>query len=353
MNVQILSKKLIRPSVPTPSHLQNMRISFMDQLGSPRTVPNIFYYSNVNENCHADASEQVDDVTMTIPSFVSGILFPPRDIDISRYKPPQLSKSKSDQVVTKRIVFDANTISKLKADQATRLNCKPSTTEVLIALIWRAQINAARARHGRLRTSLLSVAMNMRGRKFKKIPENCCGNLLTRVTARFDQENERKIMGLNEFVDQGMGAIRNSIMEYAKVVIEGDDEDEFFSKLIMKPYMEIFEEIRKGEGDVHVFSSLRNLPFYEVDFGWGKPAWVSFAHRVNKGVVFIDAKDGDGIEAWVHMEENEMAYFLKDPNIVMSMELSSRNAHKRNLPPETVVGSIEEPHVTKSHLHRL
>ncbi|KAL5788641.1 hypothetical protein ACOSP7_005590 [Xanthoceras sorbifolium] len=454
MDVQIISKKLIKPSVPTPSHLQNMRISFMDQVITPRTVPIIFYYSNINGNYHA--FEQVDDqrqkrlikslsenltlyyplagryikenqlincndegveytealvngelsqilqgkiepkelnrfvpeeveesatsalvsiqisifncgglaiglrfshriidaftlslftngwakackvgnindVTMTIPSFVSGILFPPRDI--SRYKPQLLSKSKSDQVVTKRIVFDANIISKLKADQATRLNCKPSTAEVLIALIWRAQINAARARHGRLRTSLLVVVMNLRGKKFKKIPENCCGNLFSRVTARFDQGNERKIMGLNEFVDQVMGAIRNSNMEYAKVVTQGgDDEDGFFSKVIMKPYIELFEETRKEEGDVQIFSSVRNFPFYEVDFGWGKPAWVSFAQRVYKGVLLIDGKDGDGIEAWVTMEENEMAYFLKDPSIVMSMENSSRNGDGRNIP---------------------
>ncbi|KAK0582398.1 hypothetical protein LWI29_025202 [Acer saccharum] len=156
----------------------------------------------------------------------------------------------------------------------SKLNCKPSTNVVLIALIWRAQINATRERYRRFRSSILSVLMNMRS--YKKIPENCCGNLFTAITARFDQANESKIRGLNEFVDQVSGAIRNSIMEYANV-IEGpdDDEDEFFSRVIMKPQIEISEEIRKGEVDFHIFSSVRNFPFYEADFGWGKPAWVS------------------------------------------------------------------------------
>ncbi|TXG64596.1 hypothetical protein EZV62_011590 [Acer yangbiense] len=99
-----------------------------------------------------------------VPNFECGILFPP--IDISGYELPPLSKPKykSDQVVTKRLVFDAKTISKLKADHqaAMRLNCKPSTTVVLTALIWRTQINAARARYGRFRTSLLSEIMNLR-----------------------------------------------------------------------------------------------------------------------------------------------------------------------------------------------
>ncbi|TXG64587.1 hypothetical protein EZV62_011581 [Acer yangbiense] len=128
-----------------------------------------------------------------VPHLEAGILFPPRDTPV--VKLPSLSKTTS-QVVTKRFVFNANTISKLKADVMT-----PSTTEVVIALIWRAQINAARARNGFLRTSLLSVAVNLRGKTFKKVPENCCGNIYTVGTARH-QADETKMGSLNVFVDQ-------------------------------------------------------------------------------------------------------------------------------------------------------
>ncbi|KAL5856786.1 hypothetical protein ACOSQ3_004244 [Xanthoceras sorbifolium] len=44
MEVQIISKKLIKPSVPTPNHRENMRISFIDQSFFPAIVPIIFYY---------------------------------------------------------------------------------------------------------------------------------------------------------------------------------------------------------------------------------------------------------------------------------------------------------------------
>ncbi|KAK2664948.1 hypothetical protein Ddye_003522 [Dipteronia dyeriana] len=44
MEVQIISKKLIKPSVPTLFHLHNMSISFMDQLLPPLYTPLIFYY---------------------------------------------------------------------------------------------------------------------------------------------------------------------------------------------------------------------------------------------------------------------------------------------------------------------
>ncbi|KAK2665375.1 hypothetical protein Ddye_003949 [Dipteronia dyeriana] len=88
----------------------------------------------------------------------------------------------------------------------------------------------------------------------------------------------------------------------------------------MKPCIERAEQVKKGEGDVYMFSSLRNVPFYEVDFGWGKPAWVSLVHRPYKGVMLVDTKAGDGIEAWVNMDKEEMVYFQNDPNITMLLK---------------------------------
>ncbi|KAI9182826.1 hypothetical protein LWI28_029211 [Acer negundo] len=111
--------------------------------------------------------------------------------------------------------------------------------KVVIALIWRAQINAAQARYGFLRTSLLSVAVNLRGKTFKKVIENCCGNIYTVCTARFGAD-ETKIGLLNVFVDQVRYAIRNTIAEFGK---QKEDEDGFFSKLIMKPCIEIDEQM--------------------------------------------------------------------------------------------------------------
>lgn len=49
---QIISHHLIKPSLPTPSHLQNLPIPFLDQRLPPTTVPFIFYYQNhkINSN---------------------------------------------------------------------------------------------------------------------------------------------------------------------------------------------------------------------------------------------------------------------------------------------------------------
>ncbi|KAL5858265.1 hypothetical protein ACOSQ3_005723 [Xanthoceras sorbifolium] len=448
MEVQIVSKKLIKPSVSTPCHLRNMSISFIDQLIPPKTVPFIFYYTADNDGnnnhpidhqradndqrqkrlekslselltlfyplagryikeshlieCNDEGVEYVealvngqlsqilrgefettkelnrfipdhveesvtsplvsiqvnifncgglaiglrfthriiDGFTITtiingwakackigninnvnVPNFDSCVFFPPRD-DISRFNFQPLSKTKSScEVVTRIFVFDETTISKLKAEAMSAgtnglLKRTPSTTEVMIAFIWRAQINAAGARNnGRLRNSLLLVSLDLRGKTFKKIPENCCGNVFTLVTARFEADyghDNKKNMGLSDFVVRVRDAIRNSINEFAEKPKENDDheEDGFLLSKVMRPRMEIIEETRKGDqGDVHMFSSLIKFPLYEADFGWGKPAWVSMAQRPYKGVLFLDRKCGNGIEAWVSMEEDDMAFF--------------------------------------------
>ncbi|KAL5790973.1 hypothetical protein ACOSQ2_005861 [Xanthoceras sorbifolium] len=416
MEVQIFSKKLIKPSVPTPSHLRNMRLSLVDNRLPPATMAIIFYYTahggnnhqNVEQklkrlekslseiltlyyplarryvketlsiNCKYDGVEYaqalvngqlsqilqgqfheikepnrfvphhqeeesatnplvavqinifncgglaiglrtshriVDAVTCSLftngwakackEGHINDVIVPNFELlgerrkhrDTNIYVLPSPSKTIISEVVTRRFVFDAKTISKVMEAEDNKLKF---STAVVIALIWRAQINAARARNGGfLRPSLPSGAVNLRGKTFRKISENCCGNIYTLGTARF-QADESK-MRLDNFVDQE------------------DHEDGFFSKLMMRPYIELAEEIKKGEGDVHKFSSLRNFPLYEVDFGWGKPAWVSFAQRPYKGVMLIDTKSGDGVEAWVTMDEEEMNYFQNDPTIRISV----------------------------------
>ncbi|KAL2515212.1 HXXXD-type acyl-transferase family protein [Forsythia ovata] len=43
-NVEIISKEIIKPSSPTPDHLRNLKLSFLDQVEPPVYVPLIFFY---------------------------------------------------------------------------------------------------------------------------------------------------------------------------------------------------------------------------------------------------------------------------------------------------------------------
>ncbi|WRX18884.1 hypothetical protein QQP08_011371, partial [Theobroma cacao] len=39
MNIQIVSKETIKPSIPRPHHLRNLKVSFLDQLAHPIYIP--------------------------------------------------------------------------------------------------------------------------------------------------------------------------------------------------------------------------------------------------------------------------------------------------------------------------
>lgn len=44
VDVEIISKEMIKPSSPTPKHLRNLKLSFLDQMAPPVYVPLIFFY---------------------------------------------------------------------------------------------------------------------------------------------------------------------------------------------------------------------------------------------------------------------------------------------------------------------
>lgn len=50
--------------------------------------------------------------------------------------------------------------------------------------------------------------------------------------------------------------------------------------------------------------------------GGGKPVWVSIARLpAGNSAVLIDTRDGDGIEAWISLDEKDMAVFQQDQDI--------------------------------------
>ena len=75
---------------------------------------------------------------------------------------------------------------------------------------------------------------------------------------------------------------------------------------------------KKGEGVTLAFTSLCRFPVYEADFAWGKTVWIGSAKLFNKNIVtFLDTKSGNGIEAWINLEEEEMAKFGVDKELLL------------------------------------
>ncbi|CAL5358289.1 unnamed protein product [Camellia sinensis] len=95
---------------------------------------------------------------------------------------------------------------------------QPSRVLVLTALIWRTLIHIARAKHGYLRPSLLSLSMDLRERIGLQPPKNSFGNLFTHSTARFMIEENK--MELHDFVFLLKEAINKTSEDYAFNIVK-------------------------------------------------------------------------------------------------------------------------------------
>ncbi|VVB01211.1 unnamed protein product [Arabis nemorensis] len=192
--------------------------------------------------------------------FAETTIYPPHD-----HVSLQLPSTDSDIVnltrkcVTNRFVFDSSKIAELKRKAASETVPLPTRVEAISALLWRCARNASRSNKVLPRPTLMFQAMDLRLR----IPStrDMIGNLQT--------------------------------------------------SLLLK------KEV-KPDIDLYTMTSWCRKPFYKVDFGWGSPVWLgSASHSENMVLVaLIDSKDGDGVEAWINLPEQDMTVFLHDQDLL-------------------------------------
>ncbi|KAM3289298.1 vinorine synthase [Capsicum chacoense] len=60
MQVEIVSTKFIKPSSPTPNHLQNYKLSFFDQIADEAHLPLVLFYPPTNNINYASHEQQVE-----------------------------------------------------------------------------------------------------------------------------------------------------------------------------------------------------------------------------------------------------------------------------------------------------
>lgn len=235
------------------------------------------------------------------PSFELGSLFPARElVGLKPVLPGEFTANK--KLITKSFLFDGATISALKAEaMASGSELKPSRVQVVTAHIWKTLIQMSQAKHGHLRSSLMSFAMSLRGRIRFNISENSFGTLVSHTTVQYKADESS--MELNALT----GLIRNAITKTSDNYAKARHGDEIYSMLI-DYYNEIGGD-KPAEVDLCRFTSWCGFPYYEIDFGWGKPSWVATPSKFVEIVFLFDTKCGGGIEAWVTLYEDDMIEF--------------------------------------------
>ncbi|KAJ4723784.1 vinorine synthase-like [Melia azedarach] len=235
----------------------------------------------------------------------------PKEVFLS---PLSASPTKVDEFITRRFVFDALAIANLKAKAATSSSVQnPTRVEVVTALLGKCFKAVLKESSGSNKSFLLAHAVNLRRKARPQFSEYLMGNCvwLAYFICKDDEETELHdiICKFREAIAKLNGDFVNSL--------QGDRGILNFIEAIKLER----ETYYTNPIDTIVCSSWCNFGYYDLDFGWGKPAWVSaldFSHvGANcNGVFFMDTKDRNGIEAWVILHKEQMAILERDKELL-------------------------------------
>ncbi|PRQ58720.1 putative alcohol O-acetyltransferase [Rosa chinensis] len=249
----------------------------------------------------------------------ASLFFPPRDPLPQNYL--DLMDSlwfKGSNYVSKRFVFDAKSIATLRARSTSENVPKPTRVEILTSFIWKHAMAASRALSSGTspKTSIVVHAVNMRPRMNSQMRSDTVmiGNLFWWAVAAADA-SEADAHDLRDLVNIIKESIKGFDSEYLES-LQGEDGgfgtiSEFCNQL---------EAMLSSETpDIYAFTSWASV-LKQVDFGWGRPFWIGAMGKVGPAfrnlTVFVDRQWDTGIEAWVNLEENQMALLEKDPHFL-------------------------------------
>ncbi|XAR48146.1 Vinorine synthase [Bertholletia excelsa] len=241
------------------------------------------------------------------PLFETAKLFPPKDRINSNIPSAGITK---EPISTKRFVFKNAAVAALREKYTDRMDednpIRPTRVEALSVFIWNRFAEATQVESSPDKLHVVIHAVNLRPRFDPPLPENSFGNLYRIALAIPFMETGEESRGL---VRQMRETIKSIDSDYVKELQEGDDHLNFLT--------EQAQNLIQGQLTSFSFTSLCRLPLYEADFGWGKPGLVGSTRLPFKNLVtFMDTRAGDGIEAWINLEEEEMTMFEADKELL-------------------------------------
>ncbi|THF98764.1 salutaridinol 7-O-acetyltransferase-like [Camellia sinensis] len=253
---------------------------------------------------------------MVCPRLDSATYFPPRDMSCYNIKTGRTE----EKMVSKRFLFNASAISTLKDKYANEI--QPTRVEALSAFIWSRFVVAmsdqveAETETSITRLYLVIHGLDLRMRMNSSPTESYFVNFSWVVTI---------MPSMDKTVEEGYGFVtkmreavkKTKDSDYVKRIQEGDT---LFSSMKRKGDDKSSQEPpreeamrKKIEFGHFIFSSYCRFQLYEVDFGWGRPIWVSQATLPLKNrATFMPTRSGDGIEVWINLTDVDMAKFEAD-----------------------------------------
>ncbi|CAI0457589.1 unnamed protein product [Linum tenue] len=225
------------------------------------------------------------------------------------------------KVETQRLVFTGEAISALKSQLTID---HPSRTVAIAGLIWKAALDA-RSRRAPTASAAVSL-VNVRPRLKTPLPDGCIGNLYWITTAVAETSGDPGMEHFANRVKESVGRVDGELLEKLAAGVEAHRQ--FHEQLEGLAASNTTDD----SASLYKFFSILRMGLSQVDFGWGKPSWVTIlgftaddVAPVPNLVCLMEATAGGGaVEAWVSLDEQEMPIFLQHPHLLQYATVNPR-----------------------------
>ncbi|CAN1766019.1 Acyltransferase Pun1 [Linum perenne] len=235
---------------------------------------------------------------------VDSVVVSSSDVDVAVPKPPPASREQV-RTVLRRFVFGSGQIERIRAMCVSEAVKRPTRVESVTAVVWRALMKVNKVKRSaagdqnQKQESIMVHATNWRPKYNPPLSRNLVGNLSGKAicTAPNGSEEDLKALVAHE---------RAAFIESNKPLSKGREQDQNDVVETIVNFANEFKALHaRHDVDLYSFSSLLTFEFHDVDFGWGKPGWVTFTNLILKQfVLFLDDVETQGFNVMVSVSED-------------------------------------------------
>nr|GMD23094.1 vinorine synthase-like [Ipomoea batatas] len=361
MKVEVRSKEIVRPSSPTPQSLKNYKLSFMDQLALNVRIPFVFFYDSSSSGAysHDGHTNTIDELKKSLSKTLSlmyplagrvkedkvtiecndeGVEFIVADVaEIMSCLLENPEMEKIRQLSPSAKVYEPQPVGKvLMAVQVNRFSCGgiaigffvshailDGSTLAKFLEIW-ASFNRGLFHNGGsgfisnhstilfpplTDTSALERSVKMAAEAIQQEEKRMVVKRFVIPANAIAQLREELICAAAVTAAQLVEKIRDSL----RAVNDGAARKVYGEGGLLRAVIARGHEMVRNKDcstTTLYTSSLCRMPYYEIDFGWGKPRLVVNMVK-NFMVLFLDASNG-AIEVWMGLPKQVMHTLTQD-----------------------------------------
>nr|GMC75366.1 vinorine synthase-like [Ipomoea batatas] len=358
MKVEVVSKEMVRPSSPTPESLKTYKLSFMDQLAFNVRIPFVLFYDSSGDD---HTNNTIDELKKSLSKTLSlmyplagrakedrltvecndeGVEFIVADVAENMcclLDNPEMEKIR--QLTPSAKVYEPQPVGKvLLAVQVNRFSCGgiaigcfvshailDGSTLAKFLETWASFNRGCAVNNGG--NGFISSSNNHSTILFPPLTDTSALERSVKMAAEAVQQEE-KHMVVKRFVipanaiaqlreelisakDGTAAQLVRRIRDSLRAVNDGAARKVYGEGGLLRAVFARGDEmVRSKDSSTLYTSSLCRMPYYEIDFGWGKPR-LAVSMVKNSTVLFLDAING-GVEVWMGLPKQLMHTLTQD-----------------------------------------